>query len=159
MTLKLIEERKQKFATFVPNFLKNQNQQYDLQHRLLAMQFLASQPCHQDNYFIMGVLETDKIVGLKRHRQNYDAETDLSNEAYSEPVWWKHNIKNSFKDLVIPKPDITIFKDASETDWGIADGHNPSGGQWAEPERMHVNVLGLKTAFIGIRLYCQKKKL
>ena len=30
MTLKLIEERKQKFATFVPNFLKNQNQQYDL---------------------------------------------------------------------------------------------------------------------------------
>ena len=28
-------------------------------------------------------LETDKIVRLKRHRQNYDGEIELSNEAYS----------------------------------------------------------------------------
>ena len=69
-------------------------------------------------------LETDKIVGLKRHRQNYDAEIELSNEACSELVRWKHNIKNLFQDLVIPKPDITIFTDASETGWGITDWHN-----------------------------------
>ena len=41
-------------------------------------------------------LETDKIVGLKRYRQNYDAGIKLSNEPYSELVWQKHNIKNSF---------------------------------------------------------------
>ena len=29
-------------------------------------------------------LETDKIVGLKRHKQNYDIEIELSNEACSE---------------------------------------------------------------------------
>ena len=46
-------------------------------------------------------LETDKIVGLKRHRQNYDAKNELSNEACSEFAWWKHNIKNSFQDLII----------------------------------------------------------
>ena len=39
-------------------------------------------------------LETDKIVGLKRHRQNFNAENELSNEACSELVWWKHNIKS-----------------------------------------------------------------
>ena len=59
-------------------------------------------------------LETDKIVGLIRHMQNYDAEIELSIQANIEHVWWKHNIKNSFQDLVIPKPDITSFTDASE---------------------------------------------
>ena len=102
-------------------------------------------------------LEKDKIVGLKRYKQNYDAEIELSNEACSEFVWWKHNIKNSFQYLVIPKPDITIFTDASETGWGITDGHNPSGGQRTEHERMHINVLELKAGFIGIRTYCQNR--
>ena len=41
-------------------------------------------------------LEKDKIVGLKRYKQNYDAEIELSNEACNEFVWWKHNIKILF---------------------------------------------------------------
>ena len=61
-------------------------------------------------------LETDKILGLKRHRQNYDAEIELFSEAYSELVLWKHNIKDTFQDLIIPKPDINIFTDAMEQD-------------------------------------------
>ena len=71
-------------------------------------------------------LITEKIVGLKRHRWNlYDTEIELSNEACSELDWWKR-IKNSFQGLVILTPDIIIFTDASETGWGIIDGHNPS---------------------------------
>ena len=71
-------------------------------------------------------LITEKIVGLKRHRWNlYDTEIELSNEACSELDWWKR-IKNSFQGLVILTPDIIIFTDASETGWGITDGHNPS---------------------------------
>ena len=50
------------------------------------------------------------------HRQNYDAEIELFSEAYSELVLWKHNIKDTFQDLIIPKPDITIFTDAMEQD-------------------------------------------
>ena len=73
-------------------------------------------------------IETYKFVGLKRPRQKYDTEIELSNEACSELVWWEHNIKNSFQDLVIPKLDITIFTDASETCRVITDEHNPSGG-------------------------------
>ena len=46
---------------------------------------------------------------------------------------------------------INIFKDASETGSGIADGQNPSEGQSAEYERMHINVFKLKAAFVGIR--------
>ena len=36
---------------------------------------------------------------------------------------------------------------------GITDGHKPSGGQWAGNERMHINLLEFKAAFIGIRTY------
>ena len=68
-----------------------------------------------------------------------------------------NNVKNSFQDLVIPKPDITIFTDASETGCGKTDGHNAYGGQWAEHERMHINVLKLKAAFIGICTYCHNR--
>ena len=32
-------------------------------------------------------LETDKIVGLKRPRQNYDAKIDLLNDACRDLVW------------------------------------------------------------------------
>ena len=118
MTLKLTEEKKQKT--------------YDVR----AKRFEKSKPTPQFAAEVIGnivasflavslgpllyrALETDKIVGLKRHRQNYDAGIKLSNEPYSELVWWKHNIKNSFQGLVIPKPDITIFTDASESGWDL----------------------------------------
>ena len=83
-----------------------------------------------------------------RHGQNYNVEIKLSSWACSEPVWWKDNIKNPFQNLFIPKPDLNIFTDASETWWGITDRHNPC--QWAEHERMNINVLEFKTAIIGI---------
>ena len=35
--------------------------------------------------------------------------------------------------------------------------HNSYGVQWAEHERMHINVLELKAAFIGIRTYCHNR--
>ena len=52
---------------------------------------------------------------------------------------------------------ITIFTDASEIGWGITDEHNPSEDQWAEHERMHINVLGLIAAFVGIHMYCHNR--
>ena len=36
-------------------------------------------------------------------------------------------------------------------------GDNLSGGQWAEYEKMHSNVLELKAAFIGIHTYCHNR--
>ena len=55
------------------------------------------------------------------------------------------------------KPGITIFTDASEICWDITDGHNLSGDQWVEHERMHINILEPKAAFIGIQTSCHKR--
>ena len=58
----------------------------------------------------------------------------------------------------MPKPDITILTDASETGWGITDWHNPSELQWAKHKRIHIiNALELKAVFIGIRMCCHNR--
>ena len=62
----------------------------------------------------------------------------------------KHGMNLFGGNIVIPTPDITIFTDTSETGWDVKDGHNPSGGQSVQHERMHINILELKAAFIGI---------
>ena len=156
MTLTLTEEKKQKTFDLCTELFEKSKPTI----RFVALvigNIVASFPAVPLGPLFYRALETDKIVGLKRLRQNYNAEIQLSNGACSELVWWKHNIKNSSQDLVIPKPDITIFTDASETGWGIKDGHNPSGGQWAEHEKMHIDVLELKAVFIGIRTYCHSR--
>ena len=151
MTLKLTEMQKQKiYDLFTKLFEKSKS--ITRSGAQVIGNIVASFPAVWLGPLVYRALEIDKIVGLKRHRQNYDAEIELSNETYSELVWWKHNIKTSFQDLDISKPDINIFTDASETGWGITDGHNTSGGLWVEHGRMHINVLELKGAFIGIRI-------
>ena len=75
----------------------------------------------------------------------------------SELAWWKYNIKNSFQNLVISNPDITIFTDANETGWGITDEYKSSAGQCAEHERTHINVLELTAAFTEIHTCCHKR--
>ena len=122
----LTEQKEQKiYVTFLPNIFEKSKPTIRFVAQVIDI-IVASFPLGPLFYI---ALETDKIVGLKRHRQNFDAEIELSNEACSEFVWWKYKIKTSFQDLVIPKPDKTIFADASETGWGITDGHNLSEGQ------------------------------
>ena len=156
MTLKLTEVQKQKIYDLSTKLFENSKSTIRSVAQVIG-NIVASFRAERLGPLVYRALEIDKIVGLKRHRQNYDAEIELSNEGYSELVWWKHNIKTSFQDLDISKPDINIFTDASETSWDITDGHNPSGGLWVEHGRMHINVLEPKAAFIGIRTYCRKR--
>ena len=122
----MTEQKEQKiYVTLLPNIFEKSKPTIRFVAQVIDI-IVASFPLGPLFYI---ALETDKIVGLKRHRQNFDAEIELSNEACSEFVWWKYKIKNSFQDLVIPKPDKTILADASETGWGITDGHNLSEGQ------------------------------
>ena len=125
----MTEQKEQKhYVTFLPNIFEKSKPTIRFVAQAIDI-IVASFPGVSLGPLFYIALETDKTVGLKRRRQNFDAEIELSNEACSEFVWWKYKIKNSFQDLVIPKPDKTIFADACETGWGITDGHNLSGGQ------------------------------
>ena len=101
MTLKLTEEIKQKIHDVCTKHFEKSKPTIRLVAQIIG-NILASLPAVILGPLFYRALETGKIVGLKRHRQNYEAETELSNKACSEPVWWKHNIKNYFQDLAIP---------------------------------------------------------
>ena len=88
MILKLTEEKKERFYHVCTKLFEKSKS---------TIRFVAQVI---SNY---RALETDKIIGLKSHRQNYDAEIKLSNEAYSELIWWKHHIKNFFSGFSYPR--------------------------------------------------------
>ena len=57
----------------------------------------------------------------------------------------------------MPDPDITIYTDSSTLGWGVTDGNNPSIGRWKADEINHINVLELKTIFIGVQTHYKGK--
>ena len=104
MILKLTEEKKPKIYHVCTKLFEKSKSTIRFLAQVIS-NIVASFPTVSLGPLFYTALETDNIVGLKSNRQNYDAEIKLSNEAYSELVWWKHNIKISFQDLVIPKSE------------------------------------------------------
>ena len=89
VTFRLTEEKKnKKCLTFVPNFFKKSKATIRFVAQVLG-NIISSLSALPLGPLFHRTLETENIVGLKRHRQNYDAETELSNEACSELAWWK----------------------------------------------------------------------
>ena len=82
----------------------------------------------------------------------------LSDNTISELQWWVNNIEQSCRYITITKPDLTIYTDASLTEWGVTDKVNPSGGFWYSEEITHINVLKLtaivKTRFSNMSRLC-----
>ena len=89
LTLKLTKEKKQKIYDLCTKLFEKLKPAIRFVAQVIGS-IVASFPVVRLGPLFYRALETDKIVGLKRHRQNYDAEIELSNEAYSELVWWKH---------------------------------------------------------------------
>ena len=80
MTLKLTEEKEKKnYDYYTKPFEKSKpTVQFVAQ---ITGNIVASFPAVQLGPLSFRAIETDKFVGLKRYRQNYDAEIELSNEA------------------------------------------------------------------------------
>ena len=93
MTLKLTEEKKQKnYNLFTSPFEKSiRFVTQDIGNIVVNFPAVPLGP------IFYGALETDRIISLKIHKQSYDTKTELSNEAYSELVWRKNNIKILFR--------------------------------------------------------------
>ena len=96
-------------------------------------------------------LEINKIKALKLEKGNFDAFTQLEENAKLEVLWWKCNINDSFRFITISSPELTIHTDASQLGWGAVLDDCSCGGQWTEEESLcHINVLELKAVFFGL---------
>ena len=93
------------------------------------------------------------IRGLNQMNHNYEAPVSLCAQSLGEINWWLQNLETvNGSPIITPSSDLTIFTDASLTGWGAACGNIQTNGKWSATERqLHINVLELKRAMLGIQ--------
>ena len=79
----------------------------------------------------------------------------LTPASRSELTWWIHNVETSYKNIIVPSPDIMLTTDASTKGWVAVLGRNKTGGLWDKDEReYHINYLEMKAVFLGLQSLC-----
>ena len=100
-------------------------------------------------------LEINKTVALQKNKGNYDAAMHLTLASRSELTWWIQNVETSYKNIIVPSPDIMLTTDASTKGWGAVLGRNKTGGLWDKDEReYHINYLEMKAVILGLQSLC-----
>ena len=112
--------------------------------------FVGAFPAVTLGPFYYWALETDKAKALQQVNGNYYALVRLSNEGKKWLCWCITNIMSSLQHIYVPHLDITIYIDSGTLKWGVTNEYDPSGVRWKLDEINHVNVLELKTSFIGV---------
>ncbi len=84
---------------------------------------------------------------------HHDYEVHLPTKQKLELQWWLQNITSmNGSPIMFPPPDITIFSDASKQGWGAVCSDRQTNGKWSATERLlHINILELKAAFLGLK--------
>ena len=73
-------------------------------------------------------LEKDKTNALKKFAGNFDKQiSQINYKASIELRWWLKEISKACTNIHLPKADLVIHTDASQTGWGATDG-----GKWLE---------------------------
>lgn len=66
-------------------------------------------------------LEIIKDIELKRHIGNVESFINIPRCIDSTLQWWIENIHTCYKNISVPKPDLTIYTDASLKMYGAYD--------------------------------------
>lgn len=102
-------------------------------------------------------LEIAKNKALKFKRGNFDAKMSIPTDAWTDINWWVINLPHARRHIQVPRPEITIYTDASLMGWGAYTHQSDSrpittGGRWKPEETAyHINVLELKAIHHGLR--------
>ena len=83
---------------------------------------------------------TTKIKALKKFK-TWSSPIVIPTEAKEELFWWLDHLQSWNGQSFLPSsPQVEIFTDASNSGWGIVEGHNSWSGQWtSEEQSLHIN--------------------
>ena len=117
---------------------------------------VASFPAVEYGRLFYRQLEMLKTQTL-RNAFNYDKQILLTQEARDELRWWTVEGIYSSRPLVRENPCMLIRTDASSFAWGAEMNGEVSHGMWSDKEKdLHINVLELQAALLGIQSLCHK---
>lgn len=103
-------------------------------------------------------LEIDKATWLKINKFDFDSVMTLSQESEEDLRWWLDNVDKHPVQVANLVYSISIKTDASEYGWGACRDDVKTGGQWAQDEIVHINVLELKAVLFGLKSLCKDEE-
>uniref|UniRef100_A0A914XY08 Reverse transcriptase domain-containing protein n=1 Tax=Panagrolaimus superbus TaxID=310955 RepID=A0A914XY08_9BILA len=97
------------------------------------------------------------LKGVGPSTSDFDKKLKLLPEAEAEAIFWsKCAAENFSKSILSPEITHVVRTDASLRGWGCSYGSLRTGGRWsADESKMHINVLELKAALLGLQVSCK----
>ena len=97
-------------------------------------------------------LERCKLSALESSQWNFNAKMKLDEAARLDILWWRNNVKGSYKSFAVSNPSITISTDACDIGWGASLKDTRAGGLFSHSEiDTHINVKELMACSFGLR--------
>ena len=153
MTIKLTDKKKRKISELGIELLAQESTSIRELARFIG-NLVATEPCVYLAPLKFKYLEIIRNNALSKHNGNFDGFIKLDAKAREVINWWINNIHSQVKNILIPRPDCSIFTDASLIGWGAKMGNVTTGGHWALSEKNHINELELKAIHLGLRSLC-----
>lgn len=99
-------------------------------------------------------LEIIRNRALLCNKGDYDGSLVLDRKATDLLCWWRECVDQQSKSIWCDQPQFYLFTDASLSGWGAKLGPISTGGQWADQEVAHINVLELRAVLFGLQSLC-----
>ena len=110
--------------------------------------------------------ETSSASFAKTTNQSVQGNQILPNKncfghSQAELLWWIRNLSLfNGRTLLLPPADMYMTTDASQTGWGASCQGQSTGGPWSrEEQKLHINVLELKSIKLALLTFTKFRKI
>ena len=155
MTVQLTEKKQNRIAILAENLLTAKKSSLQQLAQFIG-KLVAAEPGFTHAPLYYKEIEIYKNQMLSQHYGDHSATIALTEHARKTIAWWRDNVKNAVRHIIIPGPEHVIASDASNSGWGgIVDNESKARGQWSSDEmKSHINERELKAAYFMLQSLC-----
>ena len=155
MEVRISDAKKEDIISLAKRIWRNKDKVRIREVATFVGKIIACEPGVNCCFLHYRAIEMEKIDALRQASGNFDAFMKLSNEACTDVVWWLNNINKAKRSLCKGEITHNYFSDSSSLGWGAWTEDKSTQGIWSvEEQAIHINVLELKAAFLGLQALC-----
>lgn len=155
MSIYLPEEKKQRIRKKTIKFLKLKKCTIRYFAEFIGL-LTSACPAVRYGWMYTKMFERQKFLALGTS-DDYNRKMIVASSLKEDLEWWKYNILRSKNPIFSNNYCLEIYSDASTTGWGVACDKLSSHGNWTQSElASHINILELKAAFYGLKIFASK---